>query len=91
MWTVSENSGDTSSSEEGYSMEEYNMASPVREYTATPVDVTATDSRVSLLINSSQIRENAVLDYIIQIFGNIDVSRGNSLCKHHGYSGSLIK
>ena len=56
----------------------------LKEFSATPASVTIVDSRVSLLINSSQIRENAVINYTIQIFGNIVLSKGNTLCKQHG-------
>ena len=47
----------------------------------TPVNVTVEDSRVFLLFNSTRMRENAVINCIIQIFGNINISRENTFCK----------
>ncbi len=50
------------------------------EYISTPVNVTR-NSRVSLLINSSQIRENTIINYVIQIFDFLIISRNLILCE----------
>lgn len=40
-----------------------------------------TESRVSLLVNSTSIQENSVFSYALQVSGNISISSSLPLCK----------